>query len=367
MFEPMKYFLFLATVTSVLLGHRLAIAENSMPVSVVRSVRAIIAEEVNLTGNLQARRVSRLSAEVDGVVEVLAVDDGDRISQHDVILSLNSELSTIAQARAAAEVDGAKARHTEAKRRYAELTELAKQQHVPKTNVESARTEIEISYAEFERAEADYRRAVALLKRHTVRAPFDGVVSRKLVEVGQWVETSSPLIELVETGFLRLEAPVPQFYFNRVKPGTRAAIRFDSMPEQVFDATITTTIPVSDSAARTFPVRIDLANDQGLLAPGMSARVVLQIESDTGDTALIVPQDAVVRRPDGSETIWTVEVEDGITKAAPQKVRTGRVYHNNVEILSGNLKAGTQVVVRGNEILRPGQPVTVAEEMPMEI
>ncbi len=352
---------------SAFLSHGLAFAENAMPVSVVRSVRASIAEEVNLTANLQARRVSLLSAEVDGVVEVLAVDDGDRIAQHDVILRLNSELSTIAQARATAEVDGAKARHTEAKRRYAELTELAKQQHVPKTNVEAARAEIQITYAELERAEADSLRAAALLKRHTVRAPFDGVVNRKLVEIGQWVETSSPLIELVETGFLRLEAPVPQFYFSRVKPGTRVAIRFDAMPEEVFEAAITTTIPVSDSAARTFPVRIDLANDRGLLAPGMSARVVLQIESDNGDTALIVPQDAIVRRPDGSETIWTVEVEDGITKAAPQKVRTGRVYHNNVEVLSGNLKAGTQVVVRGNEILRPGQPITVAEETAMDI
>ena len=81
-----------------------------------------------------------------------------------------------------------------------------------------------------------------------------------------------------------------------------------------------------------------------------------------GADALIVPRDAVVRRPDGSETIWTIEVEDGVTKAAPRVVRTGRVYRNNVEVLSDNLEPGTQVVVRGNEILRPGQPVTVTEE-----
>lgn len=367
MFGSMKNIFLLAAVTYLLLASTPSLAENSMPVSVVRSVRATIAEEVNLTGNLQARRVSRLSAEVEGIVEVLAVDDGDRISKHAVVLKLDNELATIAQARAAAEVDGANARHAETKRRYAELTELAKQQHVPKTAVESAHADIAIAYADHERAQADYRRAQALLKRHTVHAPFDGVVSRKLVEVGQWVETSSPLIELVETGFLRLEAPVPQFYFSRVKPGTRVVIKFDSMPDQVFEAEITTTIPISDSAARTFPVRIDLANKQGLLAPGMSARVVLQIENETNGTSLIVPQDAVVRRPDGSETIWTIEVEDGVTTAAPRQVRTGRVYHNNVEVLSGNLEPGTQVVVRGNEILRPGQPVTVAEEKPMDI
>ena len=338
-----------------------------MPVIVVRSVRATIAEEVNLTGDLQARRVSLLSAEVDGIVAKLFVDDGDRVSDQQIVLRLDDELSVIAQARATAEVDEAEARHAEAERRYGELTELAKQQHVPKTNVESARAEIRFAEAVLRQAQSDHRRAQALLKRHTVRAPFAGVVKRKLVEVGQWVETSSPLIELVETSFLRLEAPVPQFYFSRVKPGTRVAIRFDSLPDEIFEAAITATIPVSDSAARTFPVRIDLSNERGLLAPGMSARVILQIENKNGADALIVPRDAVVRRPDGSETIWTIEVEDGVTKAAPRVVRTGRVYRNNVEVLSDNLEPGTQVVVRGNEILRPGQPVTVTEERPMDI
>lgn len=363
----MKSLLFPLTLTGVLLAGIEATAEDSMPVSVVRTVRAAIAEEITLTGNLQARRVSRLSAEVDGLVENLPVDDGDRIIAGDIVLSLNSDLAVIAKSRVAAETAEARARLAEAERRYNELTTLAKQQHVPKTNVESARTEIEIARSILAQARTEDRRAQALLDRHTVRAPFDGLIKRKLVEVGQWVETSTALVELVETSFLRLEAPVPQFYFGRVKPGTRVAIRFDSLPEQVFEAAVSATIPVSDTAARTFPVRIDLTNEHQLLAPGMSARVVLQIADGGGRTALIVPQDAVVRRPDGTETVWTIAVDDGITTAMPREIKTGRVYHNNVEVLSGDLEAGTRVVVRGNEILRPGQPVTVAEDSPMDI
>jgi len=99
----------------------------------------------------------------------------------------------------------------------------------------------------------------------------------------------------------------------------------------------------------------------------MSARVILQIEDDTNRTALIVPQDAVVRRPDGTATVWTIKIEDGITKAEPREIQTGRIYRNNIEVLSGDLEPGAQVVVRGNEILRPGQAVTVAEETPMDI
>jgi RND family efflux transporter MFP subunit len=363
----MKFLHLILALVSALIAGTVAGAENSIPVSVVRTVRAIIAEEIVLTGNLQARRVSRLSAEVEGVIENLMVDDGDHIMKREVVLTLNNELASIAKSRADAEVAEARARLADAERRYAELTELAKQQHVPKTNVESARAEIDIGRAGLAQAHAEDRRAQALLERHTVRAPFDGLISKKLVEVGQWVETSTALVDLVEIGYLRLEAPVPQFYFGRVVPGTRVAIRFDSLPEQVFEATVSVTIPVSDSAARTFPIRIDLNNDQELLAPGMSARIVVKIEDDADHPSLIVPRDAVVRRPDGTETVWTIAVEDGVTKAEPREIKTGRTYHDNIEVLSGDLEPGARVVVRGNEILRPGQTVTVAEDTPMDI
>ncbi|MFT4564174.1 MAG: membrane fusion protein (multidrug efflux system) [Gammaproteobacteria bacterium] len=341
--------------------------QGTMPVSVAKVMRAVIAEEINLTGSLRAVRVSQLSSEVEGLIERLNVDSGDQITRDQVVVELNSELANIAKSLASAEVDEATARENEARRRLAELTELAKQQHVPKTNVETARSEIHITGAALAQARASLRRAQALLDRHIVRAPFEGVVSLKLAEVGQWVDTSDPLIELVETKLLRLVTPVPQYYFSQIRKGTRVSIRFDSLPNEVFDTEITAKIPVSDSAARTFPVQIDLANDLGRLAPGMSARVMMRIEDASKSAALLVPQDAVVRRPNGKQSVWTVVVEDGVTKATSVAVSTGRVYRNSVEIVGDDLQAGMRVIVRGNEILRPGQVVTVADELATDI
>lgn len=344
-----------------------AFAENAMPVSVVRIVRAPVIEELRLTGTLQARRVSRLSAEVDGIVAEMLVDDGDRVSAGQLIVRLDSELATIEKSATAAAVAEAEARLADAERRYRELTALAEKQHVPATNVDSAKTEIDIGRAALAQSRARDRHAQAMLNRHAVSAPFGGVVRAKLVEIGQWVETSTALVELVETEFLRLEAPVPQFYFSRVRPGTRVELRFDAIPADTFAATITTTIPVSDTGARTFPVRIDLPNENGRLAPGMSARVVVHIEAPDDAATLIVPQDAIVRQADGTTAVWTVTTEDGVVEAQPRVVTTGRVSRNNVEILAGDLAPGDQVVVRGNEILQPGQVVSVAEESPMDI
>ncbi len=342
-------------------------ADDTTPVSVVKVVRAAIAEEVKLTGTLQARRVSRLSTEVDGIVARIDVDDGDRVTAGQVILELDTDLARIEKSRSAAAVAEAAARRAEAIRRHDELLRLVEKQHVPQTNVDAARAEIAIADAALAQARAADERAQALLDRHVVRAPFDGVVKTKLVEVGQWIETNSAIAELVEVGYLRLEAPVPQFYFTRVKPGTGVAIQFDALPGQVFEATVTTTIPISETGARTFPVRIDIANESGVLAPGMSARVVVQIEPDEEPGTLIVPRDAVVRRPDGSTTVWTIVTEDGVERAHPQEIKTGRTYRNNIEVLRSELTPGERVVVRGNEILRPGQTVTVAEETPMDI
>lgn len=344
-----------------------AFGDNAMPVSVVRIVRAPVTEELRLTGTLQARRISRLSTEVDGIVAELLVDDGDRVSAGQIIVKLNSELAEIEESATAAAVAEAVARLADAERRYRELLALSKKQHVPATNVESAKTEISITRAALAQSRARERQAQAMLERHVVSAPFSGLVRAKLVEVGEWVETSTALVELVETEFLRLEAPVPQFYFSRVREGTRVELRFDAIPQESFAATITTTIPVSDTGARTFPVRIDLPNDSGRLAPGMSARVVVHIEANDAAAALIVPQDAIVRQPDGSTTVWTVTTEDGVVEAHPRVVTTGRVSRNNIEIVTGDLAAGDQVIVRGNEILQPGQSVSVATESAMDI
>lgn len=344
-----------------------AFGENAMPVSVVRVVRAPVTEELRLTGTLQARRVSRLSAEVDGIVAELLVDDGDRVSAGQAVVRLDSELAAIEKSATAAAVTEAAARLADAERRYRELLALSEKQHVPTTSVDSVKTEIDIGRAVLAQSRARDRRAQAMLNRHAVSAPFSGLVRAKLVEIGQWVETSTSLVELVETEFLRLEAPVPQFYFSRVRPGTRVELRFDAIPNDTFTATITTTIPVSDTGARTFPVRIDLPNDKGRLAPGMSARVVVHIETPDDAPALIVPQDAIVRQPDGSMAVWTVTTEDGVLKTHPRIVTTGRVSRNNVEILAGDITPGDRVVVRGNELLRPGQVVSVAEENAMDI
>ena len=76
-----------------------------------------------------------------------------------------------------------------------------------------------------------------------------------------------------------------------------------------------------------------------------------------------MPRDAVVRNTRGAESVWTVVDEDGVTKAVPQEITTGRSYRGVIEVVDNALSEGVLVVVRGNEILRPGQSISIADEL----
>lgn len=338
-------------------------AETTLPVSVAPVVEISIAEEIKLTGSLLAKRTSLLSSEVAGIVKAIHVDDGSRVDVNQAIVELDTDIAIINKNTAAAALAEADAALVESKRRHAELSELKTQSHASKTSVAAAGAQIALNAAARARVASELRRANTLLDKHAIAAPFSGLINRKLVEVGQWVDTNTPLVELVDTSLLRLEIPVPQYYFSAVKENTPVQIRFDALPEKVIESTVSSIIPISSNTSRTFRIRVDIANQDRSLAPGMTAKTTLRLGSTEQAKSLLAPRDALIRKPDNTRSIWVVEEIDGIKKVVEMPVSIGRNYRGGVEILSSNIAPGTKVVVRGNEILRAGQTVRIANEI----
>ena len=341
-------------------------AESALPVSVSPIVAVSIAEEIKLTGNLLARRTSLLSSEVDGIVKAIHVDDGSTVEANQAIVDLDTDIALINKNTATAELAEANAALAEAKRRHAELSELKTQSHASKTSVAAALAQISIDSAAVARVASEVNRANTLLNKHRIASPFAGIINRKLVEIGQWVDTSTPLVELVDTSLLRLEIPVPQYYFSAVKNDTPVQIQFDALPDKIIESTVTSIIPISNDTSRTFRIRVDIANQDNMLAPGMTAKTSLRLGATDQAESLIAPRDALIRKPDNTRSLWILENVDGINKVDEIPVSIGRTYRGGVEILSDNVSPGSLVVVRGNEILRPGQSVKIANEIPVE-
>jgi RND family efflux transporter MFP subunit len=336
--------------------------EAAAPVRVTVAQESRLFEEIPLNGSVTARRVSLLSPKVDGLVAELAVDEGDLVSTGEVLLRLDQRLAEIELAGADAALAEAEARLKESIRQRDEAAELREKQHIAATNYENLAAQVRIDEAALGRIRAERARQAELLERHTIRAPFDGAISRKLTEIGQWVDSSDAILELVEIDRLRIDVPVPQRYFDRVKPGTATIVRFDAEPDQLYDGEVSQRIPAGNRSARTFPIRIELDNPDLSKAPGMSARVVLKLRLDERGTALVLPRDAIVQTPNGSTQIWRVKDEDGVLTVDPLPVRTGRTFSGIVEIQSQSLKVGDRIVIRGNEILREGQKVRIIDD-----
>lgn len=337
--------------------------ERPTPVSVVTAKTGELREEVPLTGTVASIRTVRISPKEAGYIESLRVDESNIVRKGDVILELDRQLAELEVARVQAQLNEARARQRELVRQRDEAAELVKKKHIASTAFEAAAAEVEINKAVIQRLETELQRQQVVSERHTVYAPFDGVIAEKLVEVGQWVNSNTPLFSLIELNPLRIEVSVPQFYFNRLNVNTPVSIRYDAIPDQVFTASVTAKIPVSDQIARTFPVFIKIDNTNQVVAPGMSARVTFKLTGEETVKSLLLPRDAVVQKPDGTKTVWIVADKDGAIQAQPVKVITGKNVRANVEIKSEQIAIGDRIVVKGNELLQPGQAVNVIEQL----
>ena len=156
---------------------------------------------------------------------------------------------------------------------------------------------------------------------------------------------------------LRIRAPLPQRYYPRVVVGARARVRFDALPEQPFEGRVFARVALGNESSRSFPLLIDIPNRDHLLAPGMSARIHVELD-DASVEALTLPRDAVITKVDGRRQVWRVKEDDGVLKAFPVEIETGRARGDRIEVVGGALREGDRIVLLGNENLRPGQPVS---------
>ena len=332
-----------------------------VPVSFALVTQSNVYDEVPLTGTVSPWRSTFLSARLEGSIAELMVEVGDEVAAGDVILVLDPTMAKIELGRVRAELEEARVRYSEAVRQRDEVLQLVEKKHVADTTAASAESEVALYAAGVQRLEAELRREQEILVRHRVFAPFAGVVSEKLVEVGGWVQTSTDLVRLVEIDRLRVEVPVPQRHFMSVDTQTPVLIEFDALPAFSYRGLVTTRVPVSDNAARTFPVHIEIDNRQRLIAPGMSARALLQLNHV--NSALLLPKDAVLRDSDGNESVWVIKDEDGMPSSVNVTIETGRNVKDWVELIEGDLLVGARVVVHGNENLSDGQALTLTKEI----
>lgn len=334
--------------------------QDAAPVVIATADLRAVVERVPVSGTVTSPRVARLSPAVAGLVQEVLVEAGDHVAKGEPLLRLDPALAQLAVDAAKAASDQGREELTDARRRLADAEKLAQSRGVAETEVRARRTEVRSDAATLRLREAEQRAEAERLRRHEIRAPFEGVISRKLTEVGEWVSPGDPVLELVADRGLRIDFRVPQEYFPRIGRDTPLDIRMDALPEQPVPGRIGEIVPVSDPSARTFLVRVYPEQPDLPLTPGMSASGTLRLR--TGEQGVVVSRDALLRHPDGRVTVWVVEDGgDGPPRVAERQVRTGLAFDGLVSISSG-LEAGARVVVQGNEALQQDQRIAIRKD-----
>jgi RND family efflux transporter MFP subunit len=223
-----------------------------------------------------------------------------------------------------------------------------------KASLEKADADLVTAQARLRVAEADYARLVAMVGYGTLRAPYDGVVTRRNLHTGHLVQPgtqSEPMLILMRTDILRVQIDVPEADAIATRPGERVSIRLPAFPGIPIAATVSRTASSLDTRARTLRIEADVVNADGRLYPGMYAYATIVIAEHPD--ALIVPASAVFSAPTGTGSFCAC-VESG--KVVAKRVTLGLRKTDEVEITSG--LTGAESVIRANSAtLSEGQNV----------
>ncbi len=345
--------LLLSAITSPCLS---AASPVSVPVVVKPVSEQSIYRELQLTGTATSPQVSRLSAATSGLVLKLYADAGSQVQAGDVLLQLDPELAELELKSALAKVKQAENALRDVERRLQEARSLRSQRSIAESLVRDLEAEVIEDQTALQQVEADANLSRAILKRHTVKAPFAGVVRNKLTEQGEWVTPGQAVFELVATDNVRLDFAVSEDYLAHIDSGTPVTIRLNAAPQREYIGRVGTIVPVSDPGARTFLLRVLVENADHTIIPGMSVQARLKVA--TGRTGLLVPRDATQRYADGRVIVWSVKEQAEGLVVVENLVRIGLAFDGLVEIHEG-LMPDARVVVQGNESLKNGQSVTL--------
>lgn len=311
-----------------------------------------LARSVLVSGAVAPVEEMQLGVEVSGLrVTDLLVDVGQQVRQGQVLLRLDRRMLDSELQQAEAALREAEAGAALARANLARGENLARERYISAGQLDelrAARTqgEARVGTARAVRDAAALRRSFAEL-----RAPADGIVSRRLVQPGQVVAAGGELLRLIRDGRLEWRAELPVAQLAAVKPGDRIELR--GTGGSAVEGRVRAVSPGVDAATRTGTVYADLPDPKGL-----AAGAYLEGRIDTGRARVAtVPAAAVVLR-DGFATLYTLETKDGARVARAQRVRTGARSGGVVELLDGP-KPGQAVVVKGAGFLADGDAVRV--------
>jgi len=322
------------------------------------------------SGYVVARRQAVVSAKIQGRLEELRVEEGSEVRKGDILARLESYDFVAAVNRARAVVQRAEADLAEQERLLRVAEKLAAEEILAEDEREAAHSRVRIAQAQLAQQEADLAFVEAQMQHTVIRAPFAGVVIKKMAEVGESVAPIPPgvnisiasgaIVALADLATLEVEADVAEANVAKVGKGQPAEVTVEAIPDRRYEAILRQVIPTADRTKATVMVKVTILDKDQDLKPEMSAKVTfLEPEPETGEdpeeapAVVLVPREAVVSR-DSRSVVFLVR--DGKVQERPVVVGTPR---QGQVIVRDGLAGGETLVAQPPDDLADGDSVRI--------
>jgi membrane fusion protein, multidrug efflux system len=301
-------------------------------------------------GTIEADEGINVSAEVAGKVQKILFKSGERVKAGTVILVQESGNET-------AQLSAASARLRLADANYERMVQLRKKNTV-------SQNELDTALQQKESAQGDVDNLKTTLEKKIVKAPFDGRLGIRKVDLGQDLPVGTPIVSLQATNRVRVNFPVPQYWLVKMTKGLPVSVQLGDGSKNVVKGEVTAVGADINVTTRNATVQSSLENAGNQFIPGMAVQT--QVTLSNPEKVLAVPSTAVIFAPFG-DTVFVIEKdkEKGILKARQQFVRLGKSRGDFIEIADG-LKIGEQVVSAGAFKLTNGQSVVISKTVQPE-
>ena len=307
--------------------------------------------ELRLPAELTGFQQVDLYAKVSSFVKTLKVDIGSKVTKGQLLIVLEAPEISSQLAAAESRLKSMEAIYATSKSTYNRLYETSKVEGtISKNDLEMASGKKNSDYAQYQAAVAAHKEVSIIRGYLEIRAPFDGVVASRNVNLGTFVgpSSSSPLLTIQQQNKLRLAVSVPELYTGYLHNGDEMSFNVKSLPE-TFKATITRMSGALDLKLRSERVEMDVHNTKGNLLPGMVAEVLLPLNAK--DSTFVVPKSALVNAAEGMFVIKVVN-----HKATRVDVKKGREIDDKIEIF-GDLNPKDKLIKIASEEIKEGDVI----------
>lgn len=314
---------------------------NLIPVAIKEMNNEVFNHYFIVYGNVEADNYGNISPEMNGKIEKIHVQEGQKVKKGQLLVTLNTE--AIAKNIKAMEAN----------------LELAQTSYEKQKALWDQKIGSEIQYLQAksgkEGLEAQLDALKAQLKMALLKAPYDGVVNRIYPKKGEMAGPGFPVVEIVNLNTMTIKAQVSEKYISMINEGKKVSLTFASLPDYKIETPIVRASKVINPKSRTFEIELNIKNLDEKIKPNMVSTI--KINDYSNENAMIIPS-LVVKKDISGDYVYLAKQKDGKTIVAKQPLKLGKSYQDKTEVTEG-LKTGDKVIVKGYNLVSSGIPVKI--------